>query len=108
MPPVNIEVRFVDDPAIELVNTDPAARIRELKAEDGLDIWLCGGGTLAGVLRDEIDELHLKVYPVVLGKGVPLFGIPTQDSRPGLDHFTLRSATPYDSGVSLMIYDRTR
>ena len=70
----------VDDPAIELVNTDPVARVRELKAEDGLDIWLCGGGTLAGTLREEIDELHLKVYPVVLGKGVPLFGTPRADA----------------------------
>lgn len=96
----------VDDPLIELVRTDPAERIRELKAEDGLDIWLCGGGTLAGALRAEIDELHLKVYPVTLGKGVPLFGTPARDAKPTADHFALRSATPFDSGVSLMIYER--
>jgi hypothetical protein len=29
----------------------------------------------------DIDELHLKVYPVALGKGVPLFGTP----RPGAE-----------------------
>ena len=98
----------VDDPAIELVNTDPVARIRELKAEDGLDIWLCGGGSLAGTLREEIDELHLKVYPVTLGKGVPLFGTARPDADTAVDRFVLRSATPYDSGVSLMIYERRR
>jgi dihydrofolate reductase len=34
---------------------------------------LCGGARLAGALYDEIDELVLKVNPVVLGTGTPLF-----------------------------------
>lgn len=52
---------------------DPVALVRRLKAEDSpLDIWLCGGGALAGALMDEIDEYRLKVNPVVLGDGIPL------------------------------------
>ncbi|MDV8001565.1 dihydrofolate reductase family protein [Rhodococcus sp. IEGM 1408] len=54
-------------------DADPLALVRELKAEDSpLDIWLCGGGALAGALVDEIDEFRLKVNPLILGAGIPL------------------------------------
>lgn len=36
--------------AVEVVAGDPLARVRELKAEDGLGIWLVGGGRLAHTL----------------------------------------------------------
>ncbi len=49
------------------------ALVRNLKQEPGLGIWLCGGASLAGALYDEIDELVLKVNPVVIGTGIPLF-----------------------------------
>jgi dihydrofolate reductase len=57
------------DPAVEVVRDDPLARVRALKEEDGLDVWLCGGGRLAGTLLAEVDEIVLKRYPVVAGSG---------------------------------------
>ncbi|MDA0563359.1 dihydrofolate reductase family protein [Streptomonospora sp. S1-112] len=60
------------DPAVT-VTADPLALVRSLKAEPGADIWLCGGGRLAGALLPEIDALILKTYPVVAGAGVPAF-----------------------------------
>ncbi|GGF44485.1 deaminase [Marmoricola endophyticus] len=63
-----------EDPTVT-ATTDPLATVRALKAEDSdLDVWLCGGGHLAAQLVDEIDELHLKVNPVLLGAGIPLLG----------------------------------
>ena len=54
---------------------DAVATVRALKAEPtGTAIYLAGGGRLAGSLLDEIDRLVLKVSPLVLGDGVPLFG----------------------------------
>ncbi|WP_280274817.1 dihydrofolate reductase family protein [Nocardia wallacei] len=64
----------VDDPNVEVVDGDPVELVRRLKAEEGRDIWLCGGGKLAGALVDEIDELIIKSYPVIAGAGVPVFG----------------------------------
>ncbi len=62
------------DPAVTVVPGDPLALVRALKGEPetGLDIWLCGGGRLAGTLLPEIDELLIKTYPVVAGAGVPV------------------------------------
>ncbi|MFF4431600.1 dihydrofolate reductase family protein [Streptomyces sp. NPDC001513] len=60
------------DPEVELISGDVVARVRELKARDGLDIWLCGGADLAGRLIDEIDEFIVKTYPVFLGTGMPM------------------------------------
>ena len=87
------------DPAVEVVATDPVARVRELKAEDGKDVWLCGGGSLASSLAGEIDELVLKISPVVLGAGVPLFGR-VVGPRP----LTPAGHRTYDTGFTLARY----
>lgn len=59
-------------PGLEVIQGDLAAQVRELKAEPGRDIWLCGGAELAGQLLGEIDEIQLKINPLVLGAGIPL------------------------------------
>lgn len=61
------------DPAVELLADDPVASVRELKQQDGKDIWLLGGAELAGSLYAEIDTLILKVGPLTVGDGIPLF-----------------------------------
>ncbi|ABW14386.1 bifunctional deaminase-reductase domain protein [Parafrankia sp. EAN1pec] len=61
------------DPGVELVADDPVATVRELKRQDGKDVWLVGGGELAGALYQEIDELVVKLGPLTLGTGIPLF-----------------------------------
>ncbi|MHA7248675.1 dihydrofolate reductase family protein [Arthrobacter tecti] len=62
------------DPAVELVSSDPAARVAQLKKEDGTGIWLVGGASLAASLIDQIDQLVLKIAPMTLGAGIPLWG----------------------------------
>lgn len=61
------------DPTL-VVREDPVALVRELKQEAGADLWLCGGGQLAGSLVEEIDLYRLKLNRVLLGAGVPLLG----------------------------------
>lgn len=62
------------DPAVELVREDAVGAVRRLKEQGGLNVWLCGGADLAAALSGEIDELMLKVNPISLGAGLPLFG----------------------------------
>ncbi len=70
---VSGSLRPVADPAVRITADEPAEVVAELKAGDGLGVWLCGGGVLAGQLIDEIDRLVLKRQPLVLGSGRPLF-----------------------------------
>ncbi|MEU9250940.1 dihydrofolate reductase family protein [Streptomyces sp. NPDC048270] len=60
------------DPAVEIISGDVAARVRRLKEQPGLGVWLCGGADLAGQLVEEIDELVVKTYPVFAGSGIPM------------------------------------
>ncbi|WP_229052635.1 dihydrofolate reductase family protein [Aeromicrobium sp. Leaf350] len=86
-------------PNIVVTDEDPVAVVRRLKAEPGNGIWLCGGGDLAGQLVDEIDRLVLKVNPIVLGGGTPLFSGVTSART-----WTRAESTPYDSGVVVNEY----
>jgi dihydrofolate reductase len=63
------------DAAVSVTQDSPASVAARLKAASGGPIYLCGGGQLAGALADAdmIDELCLKIVPVVLGHGVRLF-----------------------------------
>jgi dihydrofolate reductase len=87
------------DPDVEVIGDDIVARIQAMKAEPGMDIWLCGGARLAASLVDEIDELILKVNPIVLGAGIPLFAGPI-GPRPA----ALTRHAVYPNGFSLMRY----
>lgn len=90
------------DPAVTVIADDPLAAVRALKAEDSpLDIYLAGGGRLAGQLLDEIDELVIKRYPVVAGAGLPAFGPGFTPTAFGLD--AVRS---FDGGNLVEWYSR--
>ncbi|MEV7068386.1 dihydrofolate reductase family protein [Streptomyces collinus] len=86
------------DPAVTVVPGDPLALVRELKREQGSgsDIWLCGGGKLAGALLPEIDELVVKHYPVVAGAGIPAF-----DGAFDPTVFDVAERTAFPNGVTL-------
>ncbi|GGT39263.1 dihydrofolate reductase family protein [Streptomyces purpureus] len=92
------------DPNVELIADDLVGRVRALKAEDSpLDIWLCGGSTIAGELIDEIDELVIKTYPQVFGAGMPMFGTDF-----AARDFELGSVRAFDNGVLVRSYTRKR
>ncbi|WP_430786516.1 dihydrofolate reductase family protein [Actinoplanes sp. G11-F43] len=87
------------DPAVRIVATDPLEFTTRLKQEPGGDIWLAGGGDLAGQLLPAVDELVIKLNPVLTGDGIPLAR--TGFEPHGLD---LISATPLESGVVVLHY----
>jgi len=87
---------------VELVRDAALDRVHRLKAEDGLDVWLVGGGTLAHSLLPEIDRLVLKVNPSIIGSGIPLFAGPFAPYT-----FHPVAEVPLAGGVRVVTYDRT-
>jgi len=92
---------FESNNRVQLVRQNEIELVKNLKKEAGKDIWLCGGGALAGSLLEHelIDELLIKLNPVVFGSGIPLFG----KSKKEIGLSFLNSKT-YDSGVLLLGY----
>lgn len=89
------------DERVEVVAENAAATVRKLKDEAGKDIYLCGGADLATELFKEglIDEVILKVNPLLLGSGIPLMsGIGRHVDLELID------SKVYDSGVVLLSY----
>ncbi|GLZ75338.1 deaminase [Actinorhabdospora filicis] len=86
---------------VRLFSGDPLDLARELKREEGMDIWLCGGGRLAAALLPEIDELLIKSYPVVAGAGVPVF-----EGAFGPTVFEPAERTAFANGVTLTRFVR--
>lgn len=79
------------------------ADIEKLKQSDGADIQVWGSSQLIQLLlkHDLVDELRLKIYPLVLGEGKKLF-----DSGAIPAAFTLTGSQVTSKGVILANYKR--
>ncbi len=85
---VHIEKRSID-------------RIIEIRDNSETDIYLCGGGQFAGWLLDNglIDQLKLKLNPIILGNGIPLFG----NSKTSFS-IELIERESFDEGLEMLSY----
>jgi len=89
------------DANVELVSEHIIDFVRGLKGEAGKDIYLCGGAELAGALFAEglVDELVLKLNPVLFGSGIPLLSGAIKQSA-----LELAGSKVYGNGVVLLRY----
>lgn len=87
--------------SFELVRDNGDEFVRQLKAEDGTDIYLCGGAGLATGLMQAglVDELLLKLNPVIYGQGIKLF-----ETLPETVTARLLDSKVYANGVALLRY----
>lgn len=85
------------------LGSDVAARLRELKTQEGPDLLVQGSSELMQTLlaNDLVDEYRLLIYPLVLGKGKRLFG---EGAIPAAFRLTRSSASP--NGVLIAHYAR--
>lgn len=77
--------------------------IKQLKDSNGADIQVWGSSELTQLLLENglVDELHLRTFPVLLGKGKRLFADGTIPTR-----FTLSEEFVTSKGVFIAIYKR--
>ena len=82
---------------------DIVTEIQKIKNTDGPDIQVHGSGHLIQTLlkHDLIDELWLKIFPVVLGSGKRLFGEGTMPAA-----FTLTESKTSPSGIIIANFKR--
>jgi len=83
-----------------LISGDVVEAVRDLKAQEGKDIYVDGSSVLVQTLaqHDLVDEYSLLVFPVVLGSGKKIF-------PDGLRvNLRLVESRPFPSGVVLMRY----
>lgn len=84
-----------------VIDGDVEAAIRELKQKPGCELQLHGSGQLFRWLleRDLVDEIDLRIYPIVVGQGLRLF----PDGGPS-HALTLVESRSTPSGVTLQKY----
>jgi dihydrofolate reductase len=84
-----------------VIEGDVQAAVRELKAKPGRELQVHGSGELLRWLleHDLVDELNLRLYPVVVGDGLRLF-----PDRGQSHDLTLVESRSIPSGVSLLTY----
>ena len=87
-----------------VIKGDLEAAIRELKAKPGREVQVHGSGALLRWLleRDLVDELNLRIYPVVVGSGLRLF-----PERGQTHDMTLVESRSTPSGVTIQTYRPT-
>jgi dihydrofolate reductase len=87
-----------------IIRDNPIDAVRALKAQPGKNILTDGSSQLVHALfrEDLVDELHLLLYPLMLGRGKRVLPDDVYAT------FKLTSATPYASGVLGLHYERER
>ncbi len=86
-----------------LIEGDVAAKLKELKQQDGPMLQVHGSGNMIQTLlqNDLVDELWLKIFPVTLGNGKRLFAEGTMPAA-----FELMESKTTPSGVIFANYKR--
>ena len=92
--PSTEKIRFTDE--------NPCSLLRTLRKQEGKNIWICGGADLVRQVMEEdlIDIYYISVIPMLLGKGIRLFG-----SNGKAIPLRLVKAQSYD-GITDLVYVR--
>ncbi|MFD2569464.1 dihydrofolate reductase family protein [Spirosoma soli] len=90
-----------DAPYVQFITGNATEFIKALKQQNGLAIWLVGGGRLITTLlqAELIDKITLFIIPVTIGRGIPLF--PPSDH---LSSWTLFDVKALDKGMVQLDY----
>ncbi|MCX6467113.1 MAG: dihydrofolate reductase family protein [Pseudonocardiales bacterium] len=87
------------------IATDPVALVKELRRQEGGDIWVMSSASVIRALleADELDQLSIVLCPELVGGGTRFFpdGLPAST-------WSLTDLRTTDSGAVCLRYDRVR
>lgn len=80
-------------------------KVYEIKQSSKTDIYLCGGGMFAAWLLENglIDQLKLKLNPIILGEGIRLFGNST-----AIANWKLIESQTFKDGLQFLTYNSVK
>jgi len=76
-------LRQRDYPDVTVVKDNAERTVATLRAEQGKDIWLFGGGALFRSLVEagQVDTVEVAIVPVLLGGGIPFLPPPASQTK---------------------------
>lgn len=82
----------------------PCDIVKELKIQEGKNIWICGGANVIHQLikEDLIDEYYISVIPTLLGSGLSLFDMIQKEIKLKLER------TQTYNGIVDLVYSRRK
>lgn len=92
---------LIDNEYVHFISSDHIGAIQALKAEEGGDIWLIGGGSVNTLVYNAglLDELVLFIMPMIIPDGIDLFtGLPHEKL------LTLTQVSSFQSGAVELRY----
>jgi len=86
---------------VEFISSNHTEFVKQLKQQEGSDIWLIGGGQINTMLLNEklIDEIQVFIMPIILDDGIELF-----ENIPDETRLKLVETIAYKSGAVLLKY----
>lgn len=78
-------------------------KVKAIRDHSTSDVYLCGGGVFAGWLLENelIDQLKIKLNPIILGGGIRLFGDSTTKAR-----WELIDTSRFEEGLQILTYEK--
>jgi dihydrofolate reductase len=94
-------MKTFDGKNVSVENGDLVTAIKNLKSKEGKDMIVYGGAGFVSSLIKEglIDEFNFFVNPVMINKGLRIFDLLELRQK-----LSLISATPYECGISVLVF----
>ena len=95
-------LKFEKQDELVHIKTPEIETIKAIRDQSPTDVYLSGGGQFAGWLLDHglIDQLKLKINPILLGGGIKLFGDSQTQAK-----WVLTEGTSYEGGLQINTYN---
>jgi dihydrofolate reductase len=86
---------------IEVVSEPPETWVKSIRATQGKDIWLVGGGEMVREFLQKrlVNQIGISIHPRLLGDGIPLYAQPYPETE-----LELIRSKQYPSGLVQLFY----